>query len=122
MAGLGTPFVSETVASTPGLVQGPTAGTTLVSIPSTSLPAGYWLVRLVGGAEGTATAAPQWNNINFMRGASVYARLLNMRTFMAEESLWQVILDGTQSLSLQVIANEDPGIYYNAAIRATRIA
>lgn len=121
MAGLGTPFISETIAAI-GTVTGPTAGQTIVTIPSTSLGAGYWAVRIVGGATGTATPAPLINNTNLMRGNSVYARLFNMPSFIPLEGIWYMILGASDSVSVQTIATENANVTYNVGLRLTRVA
>lgn len=122
MAGLGTPFISETIPAT-NMVTGPTAGQTIVSIPANQLPAGYWALRIIGGAYATgSTAPPLPNNLNLMRGASVYAQLFNMPGFGQEEAIWYLTVDGSSSISVQAINNEAAGNTYNIGLRATRVA
>lgn len=123
MAGLGTPFISETVVGL-GAVMNPTAGQTLASIASGSLGAGYWSLRIVGGAYAAApvTSTPKVNNTNLMRGASVYAQLFNMPGFGQEEAIWYLSLAAGDSLSVVAIATETTGITYNIGLRATRVA
>lgn len=122
MAGLGTPFISETISAT-NMVTGPTAGQVIVTIPAASLPAGYWALRIIGGAYATgSTAPPIANNTQLMRGASVYASLFNMPGFGQEEAIWYLTLDGASALSIQAIANEAAGNTYNIGLRATRVA
>jgi hypothetical protein len=114
-------LVADTVSAL-GAVTTPTAGQTIASIPAGSLPAGYYLIRIVGGASGTASPAPLINNAQLLRGASVFALLFNLPVFETLEGIWFMHLDGTQSVSVQAIANEATGILYNVGIRATRIA
>jgi hypothetical protein len=123
MAGLGTPFISETISAI-GNVTSPTAGQTIVSIPSTSLGAGYWSLRIIGGAysNGPVAAPPLVNNINLMRGNSVYAQLFNIPEFGQEEAIWYLILGASDSVSAQAIATETSNIIYNIGLRATRVA
>lgn len=123
MAGLGTPFISETISAI-GNVNTPTAGQTIVSIPSNQLGAGYWALRIIGGAYSTGPVAspPLVNNINLMRGNSVYAQLFNIPEFGQEEAIWYLLVGATDSLSAQAIATETSGIWYNIGLRATRVA
>ena len=126
MAGLGTPFISETISAT-SMVTGPTAGQTIVTIPSSQLGNGlastYWAVRIIGGAYATgSTAPPLANNTQLMRGASVYAQLFNMPGFGQEEAIWYIILGPTDSLSIQAINAEAAGNTYNIGLRCTRVA
>lgn len=127
MAGLGTPFISETISAI-GAVTTPTAGQTIVSIPSTSLGNGvantYWALRIIGGAYAASPVAmpPMANNTNLMRGSNVYAQLFNMPGFGQEEAIWYMILGANDSISIQAIATETTGITYNIGLRATRVA
>lgn len=127
MAGLGTPFISETISAI-GTVTSPTAGQTIVTIPSAQLGNGlltsYWALRIVGGAYVTAPALspPLVNNTQLMRGASVYARLFNMPDFGQEEAIWYLTLGPTDSISVQAIATETANVTYNIGLRATRVA
>jgi hypothetical protein len=127
MAGLGTPYISDTYSAI-GTVTTPTAGQTIVSLPASSLgngaPTSYWSIRIIGGAysTGPVAAAPLVNNLNLMRGGSVYAQLFNIPQFGQEEAIWYIILGPTDSVSIQAIANETTGIAYNIGLRATRVA
>lgn len=123
MAGLGTPFISETISAI-GTVTTPTAGQTIVTIPNTSLGAGYWAIRIIGGAysTGPVAAPPIVNNTNLMRSASVYARLFNIPQFGQSEAIWYLILTASDSVSVQAISTESTGIIYNVGLRATRVA
>lgn len=123
MAGLGTPFISETISAI-GNVLTPTAGQTIVSLSSAQLGAGYWAIRIIGGAysAGPVAAPPIVNNINLMRSASVYAQLFNIPQFGQEEAIWYMILGGSDSVGIQAINTESTGIYYNVGLRATRVA
>jgi hypothetical protein len=127
MAGLGTPFISETFSAT-NAVTTPTAGQTIVTLPSSSLGNGlassYWAVRIIGGAyaTGPVAAPPIVNNTQLIRGASVYAQLFNLPMFGQEEAIWYLTLGPTDSISVQAIATETTGVIYNIGLRATRVA
>lgn len=123
MAGLGTPFVSETISAI-GAVTSPVAGQDIVTLPANLLGAGYWALRIIGGAyAATPVAAPPMpNNANLMRGASVYAQLFNMPAWGQEEAIWYLTLGASDSISVQAVATETAGITYNIGLRATRVA
>lgn len=123
MAGLGTPFISETISAI-GSVTSPIAGQTIVTLPANQLGAGYWALRIIGGAFAGAPvlAPPTPNNVQLMRGNSVYAQLFNMPGFGQEEAIWYLILQATDSMSVQCINTETTGITYNIGLRATRVA
>lgn len=123
MAGLGTPFISETYSAL-GNINTPTAGQTIVTLPSSTLGAGYWAIRIIGGAysTGPVAAAPIVNNINLMRSSTVYAQLFNIPQFGQEEAIWYMILGASDSVSCKAISTETTGIWYNIGLRATRVA
>lgn len=123
MPGLGTPYISETIVGI-GTVTNPTAGQTIATIPANQLGAGYWSLRIIGGAyaPNPVTLPPMVNNTQLVRGASVYAQLFNMPGFGQEEAIWYLTLGASDSLSVQAINAETTGIVYNIGLRATRVA
>lgn len=115
------------VASTPGDVTAPTAGTVVASIASASLPAGTYDVFVTTRNRPTATgdeipaAGGNDRNMEFRIGAAVRLnRLISSKQPGGQAEITDVQLDGSTGLSVNATNNAAVNTIYSATIFAVR--
>jgi hypothetical protein len=114
-SGLG---VADTVAAA-GSVGGTGAGTVIVTIPASQLPAGIYLVTVTTRIP--VDSANEDSNMELRRGGVLVARLFAGNTGVPNPPM-RVTLDGTQSLDVRVGSFGPTTVVYNAALTAQRVA
>jgi hypothetical protein len=111
------------VASVPGDVAAPTAGTAVTTIASASLPAGTYDVFVITRNRPTAAADETVNdrNMEFRVGAAVRLnRLVSSKQPGATYEITDIQLDGSTALSVNATANAAASTIYSATIFAVR--
>lgn len=111
-------FGTDSLANA-GSAATPTTGQAIVTIPTP--PAGFYEIEVnrIAGGSGTPTL---FNNGEFRVGAAAYTLMSAAVLEIPYKYMFYMDLNGSESLSVNQVANASSGITIAASIIATRLA